>query len=408
MLQRISSSLAILCLFLAAGTQAQMAEPTAMMVMDKYDVGAGGLSNAVPEAVDHSKHGAVVELRDVPNAEPGISPMGVWCNEAQERYVLIIAADRTQEFAGICDRENCPHATIGTLTEVEHLVVTDSEFDNRVVDMPMEMLFGKPPKMTRNVCRVKDRPKDIDLSGIELEEAIQRVLSFPTVADNTFLIHIADRTVGGLCVRDQFVGPWLVPVSDVAITASGLESCTGEAMAMGERTPLAAINAPASGRMAVGEAVTNIAAAAIGDIGRICLAADWMAAANHPGEEAKLFDTVKAVGAELCRDLGISIPVGKDSLSMRARWDDGEGEYQVVAPVSLIISAFAPVSDIRTHLTPQLRPVDKGSRLLLLDIAEGENRLGGSCLAQVFDSTGGAVPELDYPVRKSALMDGIK
>ena len=247
-----------------------------------HDVGAGGLSNAVPEAGDHSKHGAVVELRDVPNAEPGISPMGVWCNEAQERYVLIIAADRAQEFAAICDRENCPHATIGTLTEVEQLVVTDSEFDNRVVDMPMEMLFGKPPKMTRNVCRVKDRPKDIDLSGIELEEAIQRVLSFPTVADNTFLIHIADRTVGGLCVRDQFVGPWQVPVSDVAITASGFESCTGEAMAMGERTPLAAINAPASGRMAVGEAVTNIAAAAIGDIGRIRLSANWMAAANHP------------------------------------------------------------------------------------------------------------------------------
>ncbi len=373
-----------------------------------HDVGAGGLSNAVPEAVDHSKHGAVVELRDVPNAEPGMSPMGVWCNEAQERYVLIIAADRAQEFAGICDRENCPHATIGTLTEVEHLVVTDSEFDNKVVDMPMEMLFGKPPKMTRNVCRVKDRPKDIDLSGIELEEAIQRVLSFPTVADNTFLIHIADRTVGGLCVRDQFVGPWQVPVSDVAITASGFESHTGEAMAMGERTPLASISAPASGRMAVGEAVTNIAAAAIGDIGRICLSANWMAAANHPGEDANLFDTVKAVGAELCRDLGIAIPVGKDSLSMRARWDDGEGEYQVVAPVSLIISAFAPVSDIRTHLTPQLRPVDKGSRLLLLDIAEGENRLGGSCLAQVFDRTGGAVPDLDHPVRLRRFFDAIQ
>ena len=272
----------------------------------------------------------------------------------------------------------------------------------------MEMLFGKPPKMTRNVYRVKDRPKDIDLSGIELEEAIQRVLSFPTVADNTFLIHIADRTVGGLCVRDQFVGPWQVPVSDVAITAGGFESHTGEAMAMGERTPLASINAPASGRMAVGEAVTNIAAAAIGDIGRIRLSANWMAAANHPGEDANLFDTVKAVGAELCRDLGIAIPVGKDSLSMRARWDDGEGEYQVVAPVSLIISAFAPVSDIRTHLTPQLRPVDKGSRLLLLDIGEGENRLGGSCLAQVFDRTGGAVPDLDHPARLTRFFDAIQ
>ena len=373
-----------------------------------HDVGAGGLSNAVPEAVDHSKHGARVELRDVPNAELGMAPMGIWCNEAQERYVLIIAAGREREFAGICARENCPHAVIGQLTGDGNLVVSDREFDNRIVDMPMEMLLGKPPKMTRDVRRVSRPVERFDLEGIELEEAVYRVLRFPAVADKTFLVHIGDRTVGGLCVRDQFVGPWQVPVSDVAITASGFQSRTGEAMAMGERTPLAALNAPASGRMAVGEAVTNIAAAAIDDIGKIRLSANWMAAAGHPGEDANLFDTVKAVGAELCRDLGIAIPVGKDSLSMRARWEDDSGEHQVVAPVSLIVSAFAPVSDVRRHLTPQLRRVDEPSHLLLLDIGEGSNRLGGSCLAQAYDLQGGDTPDLDFPDRLKCFFRAIR
>ncbi|MDG2375628.1 MAG: phosphoribosylformylglycinamidine synthase, partial [Woeseiaceae bacterium] len=373
-----------------------------------HDVGAGGLSNAVPEAVDHSKHGAIIELRDVPNAERGMSPMGVWCNEAQERYVLLVAPERVAEFAEVCTRENCPHAVIGTLTADEMLVVNDAEFDNQVVNMPMEMLFGKPPKMTRDVVRVQRPDEAIDLAGIELRDAVNRVLRFPTVADKTFLIHIGDRTVGGLCVRDQFVGPWQVPVSDVAITASGFESKTGEAMAMGERTPLAVIDAPASGRIAVGEAVTNIAAAAIRDIGNIMLSANWMAAAGHAGEDANLFDTVKAVGAELCQDLGIAIPVGKDSLSMRARWDDGDGEHQVVAPVSLIVSAFAPVTDVRRHLTPQLRAVDGGSRLLLLDVGEGANRMGGSCLAQVFDRTGGPTPDVDHPDRLRCLFRAVQ
>jgi phosphoribosylformylglycinamidine synthase len=359
-----------------------------------HDVGAGGLSNAVPEAVDHSGHGAVIELRNVPNAEPGMSPMEIWCNEAQERYVLIVAGERADEFAAICRRENCPHAVIGRLTGEEQLVVTDREFDNRVVDMPMAMLLGKPPKMTRDVTRLTRPYVELDLKRIDIEEAILRVLRFPVVADKTFLIHIGDRTVGGLSVRDQFVGPWQVPVSDVAITVSGFESTTGEAMAMGERTPLASLNAPASGRMAVGEAITNIAAAAIDDIGNIKLSANWMAAAGHPGEDANLFDTVKAVGLELCRELGIAIPVGKDSLSMRARWNDGDGEHQVVAPVSLIVSAFAPTPDVRRHLTPQLRRLDKPSRLLLLDIGRGANRLGGSCLAQVFDLPGGATPDV--------------
>jgi phosphoribosylformylglycinamidine synthase len=373
-----------------------------------HDVGAGGLSNAVPEAVDHSKHGAEVELRDVPNAEPGMSPMSIWCNEAQERYVLLIGPDRITEFERICARERCPFAAIGKLTANRQLIVTDREFDNRVVDMPMEMLFGKPPKMTRDVTRIDAPCTDLDLDGIELEEAIFRVLRFPAVADKSFLIHIGDRTVGGLTVRDQLIGPWQVAVSDVAITASGFASQTGEAMAMGERTPLAVLNAPASGRIAVGEAVTNIAAAAINDIKDIKLSANWMAAAGHPGEDARLFDTVKAVGAELCRDLGIAIPVGKDSLSMRARWTDVDGERQVVAPVSLIVSAFAPVTDIRRHLTPQLRHIDERSQLLLLDIGEGANRLGGSCLAQAFQRHGGATPDLDIPQRLKSFFSAIQ
>ena len=357
-----------------------------------HDVGAGGLSNAVPEAVDHSSHGARIELRDVPNAEPGMSPMGVWCNEAQERYVLIVAEERAAEFAALCERENCPHAVIGRLTDDRQLVVNDAEFDNHVVDMPMEMLLGKPPKMTRDVATMPPPSVALDLDGIDLEDAVYRVLRFPTVADKTFLIHIGDRTVGGLCVRDQLVGPWQVPVSDVAITASGFESDTGEAMAMGERTPLAALNPPASGRMAVGEAVTNIAAAAIEDIGRIKLSANWMAAAGHPGEDANLFATVKAVGDELCRELGIAIPVGKDSLSMRARWRDDDGEHQVVAPVSLIVSAFAPVGGrAPLTLTPQLRTdrrrhrPDPGRPRAVV-----ANRLGGSGAGAGLRSTGSA------------------
>ena len=373
-----------------------------------HDVGAGGLSNAVPEAVDHSKHGALVELRDVPNAEPGMSPMSIWCNEAQERYVLLVNPDRTSEFEAICDRERCPVAVIGSLTEERQLIVNDRDFGNRVVDMPMEMLLGKPPKMTRDASRTIRAFIEIDLDGIGLEEAVFRVLRFPAVADKSFLIHIGDRTVGGLCVRDQLIGPWQVPVSDVAITASGFESFTGEAMAMGERTPLATLNAPASGRIAVGEAVTNIAAAAIEDIKDIKLSANWMAAAGHPGEDAKLYDTVKAVGSELCRELGIAIPVGKDSLSMRTRWTDDDGDHHVVSPVSLIVSAFAPVTDVRRHLTPQLRRINEKSHLLLLDVGEGSNRLGGSCLAQAFDRHGGDTPDLDQPQRLKSFFKAIQ
>ncbi len=362
-----------------------------------HDVGAGGLSNAVPEAVDHSKHGAEIELRLIDNAEPGMSPMGIWCNEAQERYVLIVADDDIDAFEALCDRERCPVSVIGTLTSDGNLRVTDRDFDNDVVDMPMQMLLGNPPKMNRDVKRTPSLGDELDLSGIELLDAAFRVLRFPAVADKSFLIHIGDRTVGGLCARDQLVGPWQVAVSDVAITASGFRSTTGEAMAMGERTPLATSNAPASGRMAVAEAITNIAAAPIDRLSDVRLSANWMAAAGHPGEDANLFDTVKAVGDELCREIGVAIPVGKDSMSMRTRWSDETGDYQVVAPVSLIVSAFAPVSDVTRHLTPELRRCDEPSYLLLFDLGSGKDRLGGSCLAQAFQRTGGDTPDVDEP-----------
>ena len=362
-----------------------------------HDVGAGGLSNAVPEAVDHSKHGASVELREVANAEPGMSPMGIWCNEAQERYVLIVADERVDEFRDLCERERCPISDIGKLTDDGRLVVNDRDFGNRPVDMPMQMLLGNPPKVTRDVTRVIRTMPSLDLAGIELEDAVLRVLQFPAVADKSFLIHIGDRTVGGLSARDQLVGPWQVPVSDVAITSSGFAGVTGEAMAMGERTPLAAFNAPASGRMAVAEAITNIAAAPIESLDKVRLSANWMAAAGHDGEEANLFDTVKTIANDMCRKLGIAIPVGKDSLSMRTRWQQDDQEYQVVAPVSLIVSAFAPVPDVTRHLTPQLQATAEQSYLLLFDLGDGADRLGGSCLAQAFGRVGGEAPDIEHP-----------
>jgi phosphoribosylformylglycinamidine synthase len=337
-----------------------------------------------------------------------MSPMEIWCNEAQERYVLVIDAERIEEFEALCKRERCPHSVIGTLTDDGKLTVNDRDFDNRIVDMPMQMLLGNPPKMERDVERFRLPEEALDLSDIELEEAVLRVLRFPAVADKSFLIHIGDRTVGGLSARDQLVGPWQVPVSDVAITASSFQGKTGEAMAMGERTPLASVNAPASGRMAVAEAITNIAAAPIEDIGKVRLSANWMAAAGHPGEDANLFDTVEAVGHELCRELGVAIPVGKDSMSMRTRWSDDGGEHNVVAPVSLIVSAFAPVTDIAGHLTPQLRKTDESSYLLLIDLGEGRNRLGGSCLAQAFSLSGGQTPDLDRPQLLKGLFAAIQ
>lgn len=360
-----------------------------------HDVGAGGLSNAIPEAVDHSQHGATIELRDVDNAEPGMSPMGIWCNEAQERYVLIIGDDRIDEFTAVCERERCPVSIVGTLTDDGNLLVNDRDFDNRPVAMPMQMLLGNTPKMHRDVSRETTPVEPLNLRGIALKDAALRVLRFPAVAAKSFLIHIGDRTVGGLSVRDQLVGPWQVPVSDVAITSSSFESLSGEAMAMGERTPLASTNAPASGRMAVAEAITNIAAAPIESLSKVRLSANWMAAAGHPGEDANLFDTVRAVGDELCRDIGVAIPVGKDSMSMRTQWESSDETFQVVAPVSLIVTAFAPVTDVARHLTPQLRVTDEPSYLLLFDLGGSKNRLGGSCLMQAYQRTGGVTPDLD-------------
>jgi phosphoribosylformylglycinamidine synthase len=364
-------------------------------ILSIHDVGAGGLSNALPELVHGGGVGGRFRLRDIPNEEPGMSPMQVWCNEAQERYVLAIRADRLDQFRALCERERCPFAVIGMATEADQLVVEDALFGNRPVDMDLSVLFGKPPRMTRDVSHRKRALPALDLRKVHLEEAALRVLRFPAVASKTFLISIGDRTVGGLCSRDQFVGPWQAPVADVAVTLSGFDTDAGEAMAMGERTPLALLDGPASGRMAVGEAITNLAAARIRAIDEVKLSANWMAPAGHPGEDAVLYDTVKAVGLELCPALGVSIPVGKDSMSMQTSWEAGGKPRQVTAPVSLIVSAFAPVVDARKTLTPQLRNVDDDTVLLLVDLGAGRNRLGGSVLAQVYGQLGDVPPDVD-------------
>ena len=363
-------------------------------LLSVHDVGAGGLSNAVPEILDASQRGGVIDLRSVPNSEPGMSPMEIWCNEAQERYVLAVAPERLAEFAQLCERERCPFAVIGEATSERRLVVVDVHFKNRPVDMAMELLLGKPPKMVRKVQRFPLLTENFDTSKIDLHEAALRVLHLPAVADKGFLITIGDRSVGGLVCRDQMVGPWQLPVSDVAVTAASYEGYRGEAMAMGERAPLAVINAPASGRMAVAEALTNIAAANIGALASVRLSANWMAACGHPGEDAALYDTVKAV-SDLCVALNIAIPVGKDSLSMQTLWQEDGKSRSVIAPVSLVVSAFAPVTDVRRTLTPELRLEVSDTRLLLIDLASGKNRLGGSCLAQVYAEAGGEAPDLD-------------
>ncbi|MGH8398527.1 MAG: phosphoribosylformylglycinamidine synthase [Gammaproteobacteria bacterium] len=363
-------------------------------IVSIHDVGAGGLSNAVPEILEASRRGGVVDLRSVPSDEPGMSPMEIWCNEAQERYVLAVTTERLAEFERICERERCPFAVIGEATGEHSLVVVDAHFKNQPVNMDMDVLFGKPPKVLREVQRIKRETGFFDSSNIDLREAALRVLHLPAVADKGFLITIGDRSVGGLVCRDQMVGPWQVPVSDLAVTAASYDGFHGEAMAVGERTLSAMTNAPASGRMAVTEAITNIAAADIGALENVRLSANWMAACGYPGEDAALYDTVKAV-SELCVALSIAIPVGKDSLSMQTVWEqDGESRC-MVAPLSLVISAFTPVNDVRRTLTPQLR-LDAGeTKLLLIDLGGGKNRLGGSCLAQVYGQTHGAVPDLD-------------
>ena len=364
-------------------------------VLSIHDVGAGGLSNALPELVHSAKRGGRFDLRKIPNEEPGMSPLQIWCNEAQERYVLAIAPRDLERFRAICERERCPFAVIGEASADGRLVVTDPAFGNRPVEMELAVLLGRPPRMTRDVSREQRELPPLETAGMDLREAAYRVLRLPAVADKTFLIAIGDRTVGGLTARDQMVGPWQVPVSDVAVALLGFKSYRGEAFAMGERTPLALLDGPASGRMAVGEAITNIAAAPIAEIGDIKLSANWMAAAGHPGEDAALFDTVRAVALELCPQLGISIPVGKDSLSMKTTWDDNGSRKEVTAPLSLIVSAFAPVVDVRGTLTPQLRTDAGDTELVLIDLGAGECRMGGSALAQVYGQTGNIAPDAD-------------
>jgi len=363
-------------------------------ILSIHDVGAGGLSNAMPELAHGAGRGARLALRAVPSEEPGMSPREIWCNEAQERYVLAIPPARIDEFRAICARERCPFAVLGEATAEQQLTLTDERYANQPVDMDMGVLLGKPPRMLRDVARRTQSLLPFSAAGIALEDACYRVLRHPTVADKSFLVSIGDRTVGGLCARDPFVGPWQTPVADCAVTVLGFGEYAGEAYCMGERAPLALISAPASGRMAVGEALTNLAAAPV-DLARVKLSANWMAAAGHAGEDAALFDTVRAVALELCPALGISIPVGKDSLSMKTTWDDAGRKKEVVSPLSLIVSAFAPCADARRVLTPQLRLDAGATELIAVDVAGGRNRLGGSILAQVYGQVGNAAPDVD-------------
>jgi phosphoribosylformylglycinamidine synthase len=400
-------------------------------IVSIHDVGAGGLSNALPELVNDSKRGATFDLRAVPSDEPGMSPLELWCNEAQERYVLALAPERLAEFEALCARERCPFAVVGRATDDGRLRLDDPLLEKRPIDMPLSVLLGKPPKMTRTATSEAERgraPASFDVAGIDVKEAALRLLRLPTVADKTFLITIGDRTVGGLIARDQMVGPWQVPVADAGVTTTAFDVHVGEAMAMGERTPIALLDAAASARMAVGEALTNIASAPIAKLGDVKLSANWMAPAGHPGEDARLYEAVRAVGTELCPALGIAIPVGKDSMSMRTVWDErGEGAAEggggggagspsrmrsVTAPLSLIVSSFAPVTDVRRALTPELRgdgDVDvTDTELLLVDLGGGKNRLGGSCLAQVYGQLGDAPPDVDDPARLAGFFAAVQ
>ncbi len=374
-----------------------------------HDVGAGGLSNAFPELVNDAGRGARFDLRQVPLEETGLAPKEIWCNESQERYVMAIGPESLEQFRALCERERCPFAVVGVTTEERQLVVGDVDLDSGKlaqtgqppVDMPMNVLLGKPPKMQRDVQTIQHKGMPLDVSELALQDAVIQVLSHPTVASKRFLITIGDRTVGGLTHRDQMVGPWQVPVADCAVTLADYAGVSGEAMSMGERTPLAVLDAPASGRMAVAEAITNLLAAPF-ELSRVKLSANWMAACGEPGEDAALYRTVQTVGMELCPQLGISIPVGKDSLSMRTQWQDAgaEGAAQqrkVVSPVSLIVTAFATVDDVRGTLTPQLDRDHPETHLLLIDLGHGKNRMAGSILSQVLGQGGDVVPDLDNP-----------
>jgi phosphoribosylformylglycinamidine synthase len=373
-----------------------------------HDVGAGGLSNALPELVHDAGRGGRFELREIPNDDQGMSPMEIWCNEAQERYVLAVAREQLPVFEQICARERCPYAVVGEATEDQHLRLGDRLFESNPIDMPMSLLFGKPPRMQRDVAATAPALRPLVLAGVDVARAAERVLRLPAVADKTFLITIGDRSITGLVARDQMVGPWQVPVADVAVTLADYDGYRGEAMSMGERTPLALLDAPAAGRMAIGEALTNMAAAVVGDLRDVRLSANWMAAAGYPGEDARLFDTVRAVGMELCPALGIAIPVGKDSMSMQTVWDLAGERRRMAAPLSLIVSAVAPVDDARRTLTPQLRTDQGDTDLLLIDLGRGRNRLGGSALAQVYRQIGECGPDLDDPGLLRALFGTVQ
>ena len=359
-----------------------------------HDVGAGGLSNAFPELVKDGGCGGYFELRKVPNDEPGMSPREIWCNESQERYVMAVMPEQLDTFINICERERCPYAVVGEALEEQKLIVNDTYFESKPIDLPMSVLFGKPPKMHREATKLTVETKTFDYSEISLQQAAERVIQHPTVASKMFLITIGDRMVTGQVARDQLVGPWQVPVADCALTTVSYDSYAGEAMSMGERTPLALLDGPASGRMAIGEALTNIAAAPIENLSKVKLSANWMCAAGHEGEDEKLFRTVETVGMEICPQLGITIPVGKDSMSMRTAWEDKDESKSVTAPLSLIISAFSPVTDVRKAVTPQL-VVDDNNCLLLIDLGNKQNRLGASILCQVFNEMGDDAPDVD-------------
>ncbi|MBX2798681.1 MAG: phosphoribosylformylglycinamidine synthase [Myxococcales bacterium] len=362
-------------------------------IVSLHDVGAGGLSNALPELVHDAGRGACIELRSIPSAEPSMAPHEIWCNESQERYVLAVRPADLPTFEAMCARERCPYAVVGHATTAEHLTVTDSLHGVPAVDLPLSVIFGNPPKMHRHTERLSAPSAPMEQVPVDLADAAARVLRLPVVGDKTFLVTIGDRSVTGLVHRDQMVGPWQVPVADVATTTTTYDGPLGEAMAVGERTPLALLDGPAAARMTIGEAITNLAAAPFEGLDQVVLSANWMASAGDPGEDAVLYDMVRTVGSELCPALGICVPVGKDSMSMRTSW----GEQRVSAPVSLVVTAFAPCPDVRRTLTPLLR-LDRGpTRLLLVDLGGGLNRLGGSALAQVHGVLGDEAPDLDDP-----------
>jgi phosphoribosylformylglycinamidine synthase len=366
-------------------------------IVSIHDIGAGGLSNGIPELVNDSQKGANLQLRSIPNDEKKMSPLEIWCNESQERYVLAIKEESVNLFRQICIKERAPFAILGNATDNQHLTLKDSHFKNKPIDLEMSLLFGSTPKTLKDISSLPNNEKEFNTNGIKLNEAINRLLKLPTVASKNFLITIADRSVTGLIARDQMIGPWQVPIADCAISLADYSGYQGEAMSIGEKTPLSLINAAAAARMSVGEALTNLLSAYIEDISHINLSANWMCASGFPGEDAKLYEAVKAIGIELCPKLGITIPVGKDSMSMKSTWNENGDETSVTAPLSLIISAFSKIPDARLQVTPLL-DIKIDSELFLIDLGLGKNRMGGSCLAQVYNQVGRTSPDLDDPI----------